>query len=66
MSLVSEKSRNQSLTSQKQKRSEQSVIQRVLVRHDILVNTEKMKKTERYYKYLSKSQYFTLIEMLCE
>ena len=66
VSFVSEKSRNWNLTSQKHKDLKQTVIQSELMRHDILVNTRKMKKTEMCCKYLLKSQYFTLIKMLCE
>ena len=65
-SLVSGKSRNWNSAGQKQKDLEQTVIQRELVRHSMLVNMRKMKKTEMCCKYLPKSQYFALIEMLCE
>ena len=63
---MSGKSRDWNSASQKQKDLEQSVIQSRLMRHGMLVNTRKMKKAERHHKYLPKSQYFALIEMLCE
>ena len=65
-SLVSEKSRNQNSASQKQKDLEQTMIQKILIKHDILMNTRKIKKTEMCCKYFLINQYFTLIEMLYE
>ena len=65
-SLVSGKPRNRNSASQEQEGLEQTMVQRVLVRHGTLVNTGKMKKTEMRRKYLPTSQYFALIEMLCE
>ena len=66
MNLTCGKLRNWNLTSQEQKDLKQSMIQRELVRHDTLANMRKTKKVVRHCKYLSKSQYFALIEMLCE
>ena len=66
VSFVSEKSRIQNSASQKQKNLEQTMIQKVLVRHDTLINTKKIKKTEIHHKYFLTSQYFALIEMLYE
>ena len=65
-SFVSGKVRNQNSASQKQTGLEQTVIQKELVRHNMLVNTRKIKKTEMCCKYLSKNQYFALIKILCE